>query len=74
MPSDSTTQTVSNAIKVGCSVKLKSGAKTYDGKKLASFIYNRKHNVKEIKGDRVVITYLGITVAAVNIKDLTLEG
>ena len=26
----------------------------------------------EIKGDRVVITYLGIVIAAVNIKDLTL--
>lgn len=59
-------------IKVGSTVKLNNGAKTYTGGKLASFVYNRKHKVKEIKGDRVVITYLGITVAAVNIKDLTL--
>ncbi len=68
MPSKSTQQTISK----GSTVKLKSGAKTYTGKKLASFVYNRTHKVKEINGDRVVITYLGITVAAVNIKDLTL--
>jgi N-acetylmuramoyl-L-alanine amidase CwlA len=59
-------------IKVGSTVKVKNGAKTYTGGKLASFVYNRKHKVKEIKGNRVVITYLGITIAAVNIKDLTL--
>lgn len=59
-------------IKVGSTVRLNKGAKTYEGKTLASFVYNRNHKVKEIKGDRVVITYLGVTVAAVNIKDLTL--
>lgn len=59
-------------ITVGSTVKLNKGAKTYTGGKLASFVYNRKHKVKQINGDRVVITYLGITVAAVNIKDLTL--
>lgn len=62
----------SNSIKVGSTVKVKSGAKTYDGKKLASFVYKRNHKVKEIKGNRVVITYTGIVVAAINIKDLTL--
>ena len=59
-------------IKVGSTVKLKSGAKTYTGGKIASFVYGRKHKVKEIKGDRVVITYLGIVVAAVKLSDLTL--
>jgi N-acetylmuramoyl-L-alanine amidase CwlA len=59
-------------IKVGSTVKLNKGAKTYTGGKLASFVYNRKHKVKQINGDRVVITYLGIVIAAVNIKDLTL--
>lgn len=59
-------------IKVGSSVKLNKGAKTYDGKALASFVYGRKYKVKELKGNRAVITYLGITVAAVNVKDLTL--
>jgi LysM repeat protein len=60
------------AIKVGDTVKLNSGAKTHDGKSLASFVYGRKHKVKEINGNRAVITYLGVTVAAVNVKDLTL--
>ena len=59
-------------ITVGSTVKLNKGAKTYNGKSLASFVYSRNHKVKEIKGDRAVITYLGVTVAAVNVKDLTL--
>ncbi len=59
-------------IKVGSTVKLNKGAKTYDGKSLSSFVYGRKHKVKELKSNRAVITYLGITVAAVNVKDLTL--
>lgn len=59
-------------IKVGSTVKVNKGAKTYDGKSLASFVYGRKHKVKEIKGNRVVITYLGITVCAIDIKNLTL--
>lgn len=59
-------------IKVGSKVILKAGAKTYTGGSLASFVYKRTHVVKEIKNDRAVITYLGITVAAVNVKDLSL--
>ena len=59
-------------IVVGSTVKLNQGAKTYTGKPLASFVYNRNHKVKEISGDRVVITYEGVTVAAINIKDLIL--
>ena len=59
-------------IKVGSTVKIKSGAKTYTCGNLASFVYNRNHKVKEINGDRVVVTYLGIVIAAVNIKDLNL--
>ena len=59
-------------IKVGSTVKVNKGAKTYDGKSLASFVYGRKHKVKEIKGDRAVITYLGIVVCAINVKNLTL--
>ena len=59
-------------ITVGSKVKLNKGAKTYTGGNLANFVYSRTHKVKEINGDRVVITYLGIVIAAVNIKDLTL--
>lgn len=59
-------------IEEGDKVKLKQGAKTYAGGKLASFVYRRNHIVKEIKGDRAVITYNGTVVAAVNKNDLIL--
>ena len=58
-------------ITVGCGVRVKSGAKTYNGGNLASFVFNRTYIVKEIKSDRAVITYAGAIVAAVNVKDLT---
>lgn len=64
--------TATQEIKVGSSVRLNKGAKTYDGKSLASFVYNRDHVVKEISGDRAVITYGGVVVAAVKLSDLTL--
>ena len=72
IPIKSQSQPVSNSIKVGSTVKVKNGAKTYTGGKLASFVYDRQHKVKQIDGERVVITYLGVTVAAVNINDLIL--
>lgn len=56
----------------GDKVRVNSGAKTYDGKSLAAFVYQRDHVVKEVSGDRAVITYGGVVVAAVNIADLTL--
>ena len=59
-------------IEVGSSVRLNQGAKYYDGKQPASFVYNRDHLVKSIGGDRVVITFNGITVGAVHMADLTL--
>lgn len=70
--STTVTATVKATIKVGSTVKVKDGAKTYTGGKLANFVYKRKHKVKELKGDRAVITYLGVTVAAVKVSDLTL--
>ena len=57
-------------ITVGSSVRVRSGAKTYTGGKLASFVYSNTYTVKEIKGDRAVITYAGAIVAAVNVGDL----
>ena len=56
----------------GSTVRVKKGAKTYDGTSLASFVYNRNHEVKSIVGDRVVITYNGIVIAAVRKDDLIL--
>ena len=64
--------TASQKIKAGDKVRVNSGADTYDGKSLASFVYNRDHIVKEISGKRAVITYGGVVVAAVNVADLTL--
>lgn len=59
-------------VKVGSTVKIKAGAKTYTGGSLASFVYSRKYKVKELNGNRAVVTFLGIVVAAVNVKDLIL--
>lgn len=59
-------------IKVGSVVRLRSGAKTYTGGTLAAFVYTRDHVVKQINGDRVAITFGGVTVAAVKLADLTL--
>lgn len=67
-----TKKAVASKVGKGSKVILKAGAKTYTGGKLASFVYKRTHIVKELKNDRAVITYNGVTVAAVNVKDLTL--
>ena len=62
----------SNEIKPGSVVMLKGGALDYNGKTLASFVYERKHMVKSVSGDRAVIVYNGIVVAAVHKDDLFL--
>lgn len=67
-----TKKAVASKVEKGSTVILKAGAKTYTGGNLASFVYKRKHIVKELKNDRAVITYNGVVVAAVNVKDLTL--
>lgn len=63
---------VKKTIQVGSTVRLNKGAKSYSGGSLASFVYERNHQVKEISGDRAVITYGGTVVAAVKVSDLTL--
>ena len=67
-----TKKAVNSNIKVGSNVVVKAGAKTYTGGSLASFVYKRTHNVKELNNDRAVITYKGVIVCAINIKDLSL--
>lgn len=62
--------TVKVDIKEGDIVKLRKGAKTYNGGSLAGFVYDRKYMAMEVRGDRVVISYDGIVVAAVNKNDL----
>ena len=56
----------------GSVVRVKQGAKTYDGGGLASYVYSRDHVVSEVSGDRCVITYGGVVVAAVKKSDLTM--
>jgi N-acetylmuramoyl-L-alanine amidase CwlA len=60
-------------IKEGSKVKIKSGAKTYTGGGLAAFVYNRTYLVKELKGDRAVLTYNGTVVCAMNTANLVLK-
>lgn len=66
------TTTSTPSIVVGSTVRLKKGAKYYDGKTPASFVYSRDHQVKQIAGDRVVITYTGVVIGAVKLADLVL--
>lgn len=59
-------------IREGSVVMVKGNAPDYNGKTLASFVYERKHMVKSISGDRAVIVYNGIVVAAVHKDNLFL--
>lgn len=68
----SSAASASDEIKVGSTVRVKAGAKTYTGGSLASFVYERDHTVSQISGDRVVITYNNVVVAAVKKSDLIL--
>ena len=47
-------------IKVGSKVKVKKGAKSYNGVSVAPFVYEKVYTVDEIKGDRVVLDKKGI--------------
>lgn len=66
----SNTSKSSSSLNVGDSVKVKSGAKDYNGGSLASFVYSTTYKVMEIKNDRVVIGINGAVTAAVNKKNL----
>lgn len=59
-------------IEEGSVVRVKKGAKDYNGGKLYDFVYERNHKVKEIKGNRVVITFNGVVVAAIHKDNLIL--
>ena len=63
---------VENAIVVGSKVKIKSGALTYDKKRLSTWVYFEKFDVTEVKGDRIVIARNRVTIAAMHKKDLYL--
>ena len=53
-------------IKPGSVVRVKAGAKDYNGGNLADFVYERNHTVKSINGNRVVITFNGVIIAAIH--------
>lgn len=57
-------------ISVGDTVMVSNGACTYDGKKLASFVFKNKYKVSQIKGDRAVICQENTVIAAVNVRNL----
>jgi hypothetical protein len=57
-------------IKVGSKVKVKTGAKTYEGKTLASFVYDNVYDVQQLSGARAVIGQRGVVTAAMKVVDL----
>ena len=71
-PAPAPTPDPAPSIKVGSIVRVKKGAKDYNGNSLADFIYNRDHKVHELKGNRAVIAYGDVIVAAVRLEDLYL--
>jgi len=60
------------SLKVGSKVRVKKGAKDYNGTQLASFVYSTVYDVIQISGDRVVIGLGKAVTAAVHKKDLIL--
>ena len=60
----------SSSIKVGDRVKVKSGAKDYNGTKLSSAVYSNIYNVIQINGDRVVIGKGSVVTAAISKSNL----
>lgn len=63
---------VEKAIVVGSKVRIRSGALTYDNKRLSSWVYFEKFDVTEVRGDRIVISKNRGIIAAMHRKDLFL--
>lgn len=51
------------SVKVGSKVKVKKGAKSYEGKVVDSYIYKKVYRVDELKGKRAVLDVKGICTA-----------
>lgn len=58
------------SIKVGDTVKVKQGAKSYKGVALASFVYSNTYEVMELSGDRAVIGKNGTVTTDIHIDNL----
>lgn len=63
-------ETTETEFKVGDKVKLKQGAKQYDGKGIREDYFAKEYNIRSIKGDRVVLDIDKVVVYAVNIRDI----
>lgn len=59
-------------LKIDDVVRVKQGAKYYNGKTPLDFVYNRDHTVYSISGDRVVIDYKGTIIGPVHKDNLIL--
>lgn len=64
--------TPTTSFKNGDKVKLNKGAKNTKGVSLASFVYDRVHDLTNVTATEGVIKYNGVVVARVFLKDLTL--
>jgi len=60
-------------LKVGSKVKVKKGAKTFEGGNLASFVYNQIYNVIQMNGNRIVIGKGKVVTAAIHKNNLILQ-
>lgn len=58
-------ETITN-LQCGDSVRVKVGSKWYEGQSIASFVFNNKYEVIQIKGDRVVIGVNGQVTGAIS--------
>ncbi len=58
-----------NNICVGCTVRVRRGARTFDGNPIASFVFSKTYTVDQIKGNRAVLDIKGICTP-VNVDNL----
>lgn len=59
----SSADTSAKTIEKGSRVKVKKGAKSYEGATIAAFVYNNVYTVDELKGNRAVLDLKGICTA-----------
>lgn len=61
---------LNNSIEVGDKVRVKRGAKSYDGVALASFVFKNTYTVMDLNGSRAVIGKDGAVTTAIHIDNL----
>lgn len=61
--SSTTATTKAKTVKEGCKVKVKKGAKDYNGKSVADFVYTKVYKVDDLKGKRALLDEKGICTA-----------